>query len=181
MKLEGLVHATVLLPIRQMSGVEHVALARKTRVIGEGQYNGTGGGVDPGETIDHAMVREPKEEWGIEVDPAHLERRAVINCHNYNKRGERFVCRLFIATARRFAGEPELQPDSGMQDLAWFLTAKPPLEEMMFGDRVWMERVLKGERIAGDIYYDRTMAAFEREPEIRVVSAEELDRSWVLL
>lgn len=178
MKLEGLVHATVLFPLRPGAEGQEVLLARKTAKIGIGLYNGIGGGVENGETIDQAAVRETQEEVDIVVEPAHLERCALIYCHNYNKRGESFVCKLYVYTAASFSGEPKVQSDSGLRDLAWFAVTRLPLGEMMFGDREWARRVLSGQRLMGEIFYAPGMDAFERPPRMDSVTKETLDRSW---
>jgi 8-oxo-dGTP diphosphatase/2-hydroxy-dATP diphosphatase len=178
MKLEGLVHATMTLLLRDGVQGTEVALAYKTDKIGVDQLNGFGGGVEDGESIDEATLRELTEEAAVEVDPADLERRALIYCNNYNKRGERFVCKLYVTVARRFRGEPRLQPDSKMRNLSWYPVASLPIDEMMFGDRVWIERVLAGERLMGEIYYAPGMNSFEKPPRIDTTTAFRLNRSW---
>lgn len=178
MKLEGLVQATMTLLLRDGAHGLEVALAYKTDKIGVDQLNGFGGGVEDGETIDAAAAREVKEESGVSIEPKDIERRALIYCNNYNRRGERFVCKLYVSVARRYRGNPKLQPDSKMRDLAWYEVRHLPTESMMFGDRAWIERVLDGELLLGEIFYSPGMNGFEREPRIESVTAERLDRSW---
>lgn len=178
MKLEGLVHATMTLLMRDNAGELEVALAYKTDKIGVDQLNGFGGGVEDGETIDQAAVREVKEEAGVAIDLGDLERRALVYCNNYNKQGEPFVCKLYVTAARRWRGELALQVDSKMRDLAWYPVAKLPIEQLMFGDRAWIERVLTGELLLGEIFYSPGMNGFEKPPRIEAVSVQHLDRSW---
>ena len=49
---------TVVFLIRE----NQVLLAMKKRGFGEGKWNGVGGKLDPGETVEQALVRECQEE-----------------------------------------------------------------------------------------------------------------------
>ncbi len=53
-----------------------ILLARKKRGFGEGKWNGAGGKVEFGETIEDAARRETNEEIG--VSPKNIERVATL-------------------------------------------------------------------------------------------------------
>jgi 8-oxo-dGTP diphosphatase len=178
MKLEGLVCATVTLLIRKGAAEDEVYLAVKTAKIGVGCINGIGGGLEGGESIDQCAIRETEEETGVVVRPQDLERRALIYCNNYNKRGEKFVCKLYVSVTRCFAGEPVLRPSSGLVDGKWYPLSRVPIKRMMFGDRVWATQVLEGKRIMGEIFYAPDMNSFERPPRINQATEYRLNRSW---
>ena len=42
-----------------------ILLAMKKRGFGTGKYNGVGGKIENGETLNEAMIRETKEEIGV--------------------------------------------------------------------------------------------------------------------
>lgn len=65
-----LFHATVVFLIRG----NKVLLGRKTRKIGEGRFNGPGGGIEEGENSRESAVRETFEETGIKILPDKLEK-----------------------------------------------------------------------------------------------------------
>lgn len=54
-----------------------ICLAMKKRGFGEGNWNGYGGKVEEGESIEEAVVREIQEESGIEVAVDVLEKVAI--------------------------------------------------------------------------------------------------------
>ncbi|HET6924778.1 MAG TPA: NUDIX domain-containing protein, partial [Candidatus Saccharimonadales bacterium] len=54
---------------------DSILLAMKKRGFGQGLWNGAGGKVEAGETIEQAMIRECQEE--ISVTPTTFEKVAV--------------------------------------------------------------------------------------------------------
>ena len=55
-----------------------ILLGMKKRGFGEGKWNGFGGKVNEGETIEEAAIREMKEEAGVIVDKNHMEKVAEL-------------------------------------------------------------------------------------------------------
>ena len=55
---------------------QQLLLAMKKRGFGTGKWNGAGGKVEPGETIEQAAIRECQEEIG--VMPHHLQKAGYI-------------------------------------------------------------------------------------------------------
>ncbi len=175
MKLDGLVHATVCFPI-DTSG--RVLMGRKTRIIGIGLYNGPGGGIKKNEGIDEATVREVREEIEIIIDPRHLERHAVVYCHNYKKDGVTpFDCKLYVSVAPVWTGAP--RPSKELVDLRWVAPRNLPLAKMMAGDRDWVPQVLAGKILAAEVWYAPGMMRLAKPTRIEPRTPDELDRSWV--
>ncbi len=174
MKLEGLVHATVCFPLNENG---EVLIGRKTRIIGVGLYNGPGGGIEKNETVDAATVREVREEINIQIDPLHLERRAVVYCHNYKKDGiTPFDCKLYVSVAPVWTGTPRSSKE--LVDLRWVAPRNLPLAEMMAGDRGWAPRVLAGEMLAAEVWYAPGMQRLAKPTHIEPRTQKELNRSW---
>ena len=55
-----------------------ILLAMKKRGFGEGKWNGAGGKVNAGETVEHAAVRELREEVGVLADEKDLEPMGIL-------------------------------------------------------------------------------------------------------
>lgn len=124
---------------------DEVLLIRKKRGLGAGLYNGPGGKVEPDETVRECVVRELREEVGLEAsDP---EKRAEL----------RF----------RFGDEPLMHVHAFVDDdpagtahetaeaiPTWVAVDAVPYEEMWADDRHWLPPVLRGGAVAGRFEFD---------------------------
>lgn len=135
---------TLLLIIKN----NQIFLAQKKRGFGVGKYNGVGGKVEPGETIEQGMLRETQEE--INVVPIDFTKRAVITFSNVEN-GERFNIIMHVYVANDYVGEitesEEMRP-------AWFDVDKIPFEQMFSDDRIWLPVILKGKNFEAYFKFD---------------------------
>ena len=69
---------TVVFPIRD----EKICLARKVRKVGVGRWNGFGGGIENGETVEDCAIRELYEECGVTAEKSSLNKVGVIDFYN---------------------------------------------------------------------------------------------------
>ena len=127
---------------------DEVLLALKKRGFGEGRWNGVGGKVEPGETVEAAMIRETEEE--IHVTPTQYEKVGDIRFDEYFKGIPTLMhVHIFIATA--WTGEPkeseEMQP-------RWFDLGDVPFSNMWADDPFWLPQVLAGKKISADFKLD---------------------------
>ena len=133
--------ATLVFLIRGHPPAE-LLLGMKNRGFGSGKYNGFGGKVEPGETVENAAARELYEECEVVVDPGDLTRAARLEFFFPAQPDWNQVVHVFIA--RRWRGEPvetrEMTP-------AWFGIQALPLERMWADDPYWLPLVLQGEYI----------------------------------
>ena len=60
-------------------GNNRILLAMKKRGFGAGKFNGVGGKVVNGESIEEATVREAREEISVLICLADLSKKAVLN------------------------------------------------------------------------------------------------------
>jgi mutator protein MutT len=128
---------TLLLLIRG----DEILLAMKKRGFGAGRWNGVGGKIEPGETIEQAAIRECQEEIG--VTPVQYWPVAI---HDFTEMHEAQLAnlRVYAYVCDKWEGEPaeseEMRP-------RWFKTTAIPYENMWPDDPFWLPRVLTGEKL----------------------------------
>lgn len=127
---------------------DQILLAMKKRGFGEGRWNGVGGKVEDGETIEQAMVRETQEEIG--VTPTNYEKVADIRFDEYFK-GEPTIMHVHVFVATKWNGEPTESEEMKPQ---WFNTTDIPYETMWSDDSYWLPSVLEGKKISADFKLD---------------------------
>jgi len=120
----------------------------KKRGFGEGRWNGVGGKVEAGESIDQAMVRETEEEIG--VTPTVYEKVGDIRFDEYFK-GEPTLMHVHVFIATSWTGEPTESEEMAPK---WFDLHEIPYENMWSDDPYWLPQVLKGEKISADFKLD---------------------------
>lgn len=115
-----------------------ILLAMKQRGVGAGYWNGPGGKVDPGETIEQAMVRECQEEVG--VTPTEYTKVAYHDFVLQNDAGSWHQwTHAYVAT--EWQGEPTPSAEMLPQ---WFNLANIPYGQMWPDDTLWLPLVLEG-------------------------------------
>ena len=125
-----------------------VLLAMKKRGFGEGRWNGVGGKVEEGESIEQAMIRETEEEIG--VTPTVFEKVADIRFDEYFK-GEPTLMHVHIFIATKWTGEPTESEEMAPK---WFNLSEIPYDVMWSDDPYWLPEVLKGNKISADFKLD---------------------------
>jgi mutator protein MutT len=127
---------------------DEILLAMKKRGFGEGRWNGVGGKVEAGESIEQAMIRETQEEIG--VTPAVYEKVGDIRFDEYFK-GEPTLMHVHVFFATEWTGEPTESDEMAPQ---WFQTTEIPYKEMWSDDPFWLPHVLHGAKISADFQLD---------------------------
>lgn len=100
-----------------------------------GKYNGLGGKMEPDEDVAACMIREIREESGLETTEMSL--RGTINWTNFGPKGENWLGFIFLITA--FTGQPYAANAEG--PLAWFPLDKLHELPMWEGDRHFLPLV----------------------------------------
>ena len=128
---------------------DKILLGEKKRGFAVGILNGVGGKLEENETAEEALIRETQEE--ISVTPTEFEKRAVIWFDSFYK-GEKvnYPCHVYLVT--KWLGEPketdEIKP-------FWFDKNKLPFDKMFSDDKLWLERVLAGEKLQAHFKFDK--------------------------
>ncbi len=120
-------------------------LGMKKRGFGEGRWNGFGGKVKEGKTIEGAMAIEFEEECNIKVIQS--EKVGLIDFEFENAP---VILEVHFYRIIKYLGEPieteEMRPQ-------WFSTNELPFEKMWPDDKHWMPIFLKGKKFSGKILF----------------------------
>jgi 8-oxo-dGTP diphosphatase / 2-hydroxy-dATP diphosphatase len=120
---------------------QKILLGMKKKGFGQGRWNGFGGKVEAGETLEEATIREVKEEAGISVSDL-IKRGLVI--FEYEHRDSTMEVHIF--ETRNYEGMPEEREKLIPQ---WFDQDNLPIEKMWPDDRYWMPLFLGGKNFEG--------------------------------
>lgn len=124
-----------------------VLLQFKSKGFGRGKWNGPGGKLETGETIEQSVIREIKEETGLEVK--NLKKTGELEFIFRGKEDWNQMVHVFITD--EFSGEIN-SSDEG--ELKWFKIEQLPYDKMWEDDRHWLPRVLAGEFVKMRFYFD---------------------------
>lgn len=131
---------------------DEVLLAMKKRGFGEGWWNGYGGKIAEGESIEEAMIRELEEE--SEIVAKQWRERGVIEFH-FQGTGDIVECHIFEVTA--YEGEPKETEEMRPQ---WFKKSEVPYEQMWPADREWLPTFFEGKDFEGKAVFDSETKKF---------------------
>jgi 8-oxo-dGTP diphosphatase len=130
-----------------LNGRNEVLLQLKSRGFGQGKWNGPGGKVEAGESIEQSVVREVKEETGLAVKnlrPAGELEFIFQGREDWNQRVHVFV-------VRDFGGEIKTSEEG---ELKWFKISKLPFSQMWEDDAYWLKDALTGKFIRMRFCFD---------------------------
>ncbi len=123
-----------------------VLLGMKKVRFGKGKYNGFGGSMEDGETLERCAIRETKEEAGITI--INPQRVGRILFHFESNEQDHLV---HFFRASEFYGIPiesdEMKPE-------WFNINNIPYEQMWPDDKYWLPILLKRKIFQGEFEFD---------------------------
>ena len=123
-----------------------VLLGMKKRGHGEGKWNGFGGKVEEGETIEEAAKREMKEEAGVEIS-----RMSKLGVIEFESQGDSEILEVHIFRVKKFKGVPaeseEMRPK-------WFDVDEIPFDQMWPDDKHWFPLLLEEKRFKGKFLFN---------------------------
>ncbi|MCW1888324.1 MAG: 8-oxo-dGTP diphosphatase [Candidatus Moranbacteria bacterium] len=136
-----------------------ILLAMKKRGFGAGRYNGYGGKVEEGETIEEGAKREFREESGLEV-----KRMEKVGIHEFefaHDRGNILEVHVFHVT--RYTGEAveteEMKPE-------WFRLDAIPFENMWPDDVHWFPVFLDDKRFRTKFLFGENDTVLEKDIQV---------------
>lgn len=125
---------------------EKILLALKKRGFGIGRWNGYGGKVIDGESIEDSAKREFEEESGVSA--GELKPRGQLK-FTFEQGSDELEVHLF--STENFQGEAieteEMKPQ-------WFLHTEIPYSEMWADDPHWIPQLIEGKNIKAHFHFD---------------------------
>jgi 8-oxo-dGTP diphosphatase len=123
-----------------------VLLQKKARGFGQGNWNGPGGKIKPGESPVEGVIREVAEETGLVLfAPEQAGELEFVVPHR-----EEINNYCYVFRAHYPGGEPK---DLGEGELRWFPLDKIPLKQMWDDDQYWLPAVLAGGYVKKRFYF----------------------------
>ncbi|MBN1779224.1 MAG: 8-oxo-dGTP diphosphatase [Candidatus Buchananbacteria bacterium] len=124
---------------------ERILLGYKKRGLGQGRWNGFGGKVIDGETIEQAAKRELLEEVNLVANS--LEKFGVINFY-FQHNDE--LHEVHIYRVIDYSGEIKESEEMKPQ---WFEIDQIPYDQMWDDDRVWYNYFFAGKKFRGEFTF----------------------------
>lgn len=135
-----------------------VLLAMKKRGFGAGKWNGVGGKVAEGESIEDAAARETNEEIGVMINACDLRHHGSIK-FSFDGGNPDWAQEVHIFITDKWKGEPAESEEMKPQ---WYAHHELPFESMWIDDQHWLPKVLAGQKIKGEFLFNKDGSAIER-------------------
>jgi mutator protein MutT len=153
--------ATLCILLRENSG-KQILLGMKKRGFGAGLYNGFGGKLNAGETIEQAAIRELAEEVGIHTNTNGMKKVGELDFKFPSVPEEKDWNQLVhVYLILQWTGEPaeteEMKPE-------WFDISKIPYSQMWVDDAHWLPHVLNGKYVKAKFVFaaDKKTIAYHK-------------------
>ncbi len=138
--------------------ISEILLAMKKRGFGVGRWNGVGGKLSDGETIEQAVIREAHEEIGIVAKESDLQKVAEL-AFTFPHRPD-FDQLVHVYVTEKWLGEPveseEMKPE-------WYSVKNIPFDTMWSDDTFWVPQMIEGKLIKGAFTFGEGDVILEQE------------------
>jgi len=136
-----------------------ILLGMKKRGFGMGRWNGFGGKVEPGETIEEGARREMFEECGVSIGT--MEKVGIHEFEFDSKRGE--ILEVHVFRVDEFRGEPE---ETEEMKPAWFAFSDIPYDRMWPDDTHWLSLFLEGKKFRTKFLFGKGDVVLEQDIQV---------------
>lgn len=128
---------------------DQIVLAMKKRGFGAGKWNGVGGKIEAGETLEEAMVRETIEE--INVTPLSWNAVAELDFIQDADTDTPWHMYIYAYICDKWEGDPS---ESEEMMPKWFHIEDIPYGDMWGDDPFWLPHVLDHKKVVGTFSFD---------------------------
>jgi 8-oxo-dGTP pyrophosphatase MutT (NUDIX family) len=132
-----------------------ILLAMKKRGFGAGRWNGAGGKVEPGESVEEAAQREVREEIGVDACSLAEVARLMFyfvdgakGADGVKSPGKPIRCTVYVCEG--WDGEPIETEEMAPQ---WYPIDSVPYDSMWPDDRMWLPQVLAGQCVEAEFLF----------------------------
>jgi 8-oxo-dGTP pyrophosphatase MutT (NUDIX family) len=134
--------ATLIFLMDENGESRRILLGMKKRGFGVNKWNGFGGKIHEGETVEEAACRELFEEAGVIVPKEELAKMGEL--YFYFPHEEKWDQIVHVFFARKWNGQPRESEEMKPQ---WYNVESIPYSSMWVDDEYWLPTVLEGKRI----------------------------------
>ncbi len=129
---------------------KRVLLGKKKKGFGQGKYVGIGGKIEKGETAKEAVIREVKEEIGVELEKENIEEVGVLRFIFPKKPSwsQEVVCFVTKRWQKAPKESEEIKP-------VWVEKDKIPFDKMWDDAKYWLPFVLNEKKLQGTFVYEK--------------------------
>lgn len=136
-----------------------ILLGMKKRGFGAGRWNGFGGKVEVGESIEKGAIREMREESGMNI--REMEKVGIHEFEFADKPGE--ILEVHVFRINEWTGDPteteEMKP-------RWFSFDEIPYQEMWPDDIHWLPTFLEDRKFRTKFLFGEDDVVLEKKIEI---------------
>jgi 8-oxo-dGTP diphosphatase/2-hydroxy-dATP diphosphatase len=123
----------------------HVLLGMKKVGFGQGRWNGFGGKVEEGESVELAAARELEEE--AKIASSDMGKRGLLI---FSFEGNPEILEVHVFSAQNYKGVPQETNEMRPQ---WFQIVDIPYNEMWPDDQHWLPLLLSGKNFEGEFHF----------------------------
>jgi 8-oxo-dGTP pyrophosphatase MutT (NUDIX family) len=145
--------------------VSEICLAMKKRGFGVGRWNGVGGKLNPGESIEQAAIREAYEEIGVKISSEDdLKKTAELEFLFADPQKSNWNQLVHVYFCKKWEGEPveseEMKPE-------WFRVSEIPFKNMWPDDPFWLPKVIAGNFVEASFTFGDGDAILKQRVDVR--------------
>ncbi|MEI8224143.1 MAG: 8-oxo-dGTP diphosphatase [bacterium] len=133
---------------KQDAKIVEILLAMKKRGFGVGRWNGVGGKLAIGETVEDAVIRESSEEIGVSVEKDDLLKVAELSFYFPHRPDFDQLVHVYIT--EKWLDTPieseEMKP-------FWYTIENMPFDSMWPDDKFWLPQVIEGKLVKGEFIF----------------------------
>lgn len=136
--------------------IKEICLAMKKRGFGVNRWNGVGGKVEVGETIEQAAIREAEEEISVKIKNFYK----VAELTFYFSENPDWNQNVYVYLAESWEGEPIENEEMFPQ---WYPVDKIPYDSMWPDDIFWLPEIIQGKKIKASFTLDVNDTVLEKK------------------
>lgn len=156
---------------------DKILLARKTRKVGAGLWNGYGGKLKDSQSfLENACDEFKKETGGATLTVKHLKLQALIKLFSHTNISlvPDFTILVYTIYNTHVNGVHSIRSTKEMVDPQWFDLENIPYDEMLPPDKEFLPRILEGEIFTASFRYGNAEMTLATEFDYKEITLQQL-------